>query len=94
VTATSSTYPQRELKDAKRFAHTIGIPHLIIHSKELDITKFSDNPPDRCYYCKKELFRKIQQIEKNIISTRSSTGRMPMMHLTTDLGQKHAKNSA
>jgi uncharacterized protein len=62
VTATSSTYPQRELKDAKRFAHTIGIPHLIIHSKELDITKFSDNPPDRCYYCKKELFRKIQQI--------------------------------
>jgi len=64
VTGTSSTYPQRELKDAKRFAHTIGVPHVIIHSEELDITKFSDNPPDRCYYCKKELFRKIQQIAK------------------------------
>jgi uncharacterized protein len=62
VTATSSTYPQRELEDAKHFAHTIGIPHVIIHSEELDITKFSDNPPDRCYYCKKELFRTIQQI--------------------------------
>jgi len=62
VTATSSTYPQRELQDAKRFAQRIGIPHVIIHSKELDIKKFSDNPSDRCYYCKKELFLKIQQI--------------------------------
>jgi uncharacterized protein len=62
VTATSSTYPKRELQDAKLFAKTIGIPHVIIHSEELDIAKFSDNPPDRCYYCKKELFKKIKQI--------------------------------
>lgn len=62
VTATSSTYPKRELEDAKRFVQAIGIPHIIIHSEELDITEFSDNPPDRCYFCKKELFRKIQQI--------------------------------
>jgi uncharacterized protein len=65
VTATSSTYPKRELQDAKQFAKTIGIPHIIIHSEELDISRFSDNPPDRCYYCKKELFRKIQQIAKD-----------------------------
>ena len=64
VTATSSTYPKRELQDAKRYAHKIGIPHVIIHSEELEIPKFSDNPPERCYYCKKELFRKIQQIAK------------------------------
>lgn len=62
VTATSSTYPKRELQDAKLFAKTIGIPHVIIHSEELDINKFSKNPPDRCYYCKKELFKKIKQI--------------------------------
>jgi uncharacterized protein len=62
VTATSSTYPKRELQDAKLFAKTIGIPHVIIHSEELDIAKFSDNPPNRCYYCKKELFKKIKQI--------------------------------
>jgi uncharacterized protein len=64
VTATSSTYPKRELQDAKRYAHKIGIPHVIIHSEELEIPKFSDNPPERCYYCKKELFRKIQKIAK------------------------------
>jgi uncharacterized protein len=62
VTATSSTYPQRELEDAKRYAQEIGIPHIIIHSEELDIPEFADNPSDRCYYCKKELFKKIQQI--------------------------------
>jgi uncharacterized protein len=62
VTATSSTYSQRELEDAKHFAQTIGIPHVIIQSEELDISQFSGNPPDRCYYCKKELFRKIQQV--------------------------------
>jgi uncharacterized protein len=62
VTATSSTYPKRELQDAKLFAKTIGIPHVIIHSEELDSAKFSDNPPNRCYYCKKELFKKIKQI--------------------------------
>jgi len=62
VTATSSTYPQRELEDARQYAKEIGIHHVIIHSEELDLPRFSDNPPDRCYYCKKELFRKIQQI--------------------------------
>jgi len=64
VTATSSTYPERELEDAKRYAQEIGIPHIIIQSEELDIPKFSDNPSDRCYYCKKELFQKILQIAK------------------------------
>jgi pyridinium-3,5-biscarboxylic acid mononucleotide sulfurtransferase len=62
VTATSSTYQQRELADAKRFAKQIGIQHIIIQSEELDISNFSKNPPDRCYFCKKELFRKIREI--------------------------------
>jgi uncharacterized protein len=62
VTATSSTYPIRELKEAEQYAKTLGIPHVVINSEELDIDGFAHNPPDRCYYCKKELFQKIQQI--------------------------------
>jgi pyridinium-3,5-biscarboxylic acid mononucleotide sulfurtransferase len=65
VTATSSTYPQRELTEAKRLAKAIGISHIVIRSEELDVKKFSENPPDRCYYCKKELFKKIRQIAKD-----------------------------
>jgi uncharacterized protein len=64
VTATSSTYPARELMEAEAYAKTLGIPHVVIHSEELDIDGFAQNPPDRCYYCKKELFQKIQQIAK------------------------------
>jgi uncharacterized protein len=62
VTASSRIYPQRELQDATCFAQTIGIPHIVFSSEELTIDRFSDNPADRCYYCKKELFRKIKQI--------------------------------
>jgi len=62
VTVTSSTYPARELEEAKQYAKEIGIPHLVIHAEEFAIPQFSENPPDRCYYCKKELFQKIQRI--------------------------------
>jgi uncharacterized protein len=62
VTATSSTYPFYELEDAKSLASGLGIKHQIIVSEELDIPGYSDNPPDRCYYCKSELFEKIKFI--------------------------------
>lgn len=62
VTATSSTYPFYELDEAKSLASLMGIRHRIIVSEELDIPGYSDNPPDRCYYCKAELFGKIKYI--------------------------------
>lgn len=64
ITAKSSTYPERELMEAKKFAEEIGVKHIIIVSEELDIEGFSKNPTNRCYYCKKELFTKIQNIAK------------------------------
>ncbi len=64
VTATSSTYPERELKEAIQYAKTIGVKHVIISSEELDIEGFASNPINRCYFCKKELFSKINAIAK------------------------------
>jgi uncharacterized protein len=64
VTAKSSTFPERELKEAVAFAKEHGIKHEIIVSEELDIERFRDNPPDRCYICKNELFTKIIAIAK------------------------------
>ncbi|RKD31789.1 ATP-dependent sacrificial sulfur transferase LarE [Thermohalobacter berrensis] len=64
VTATSSTYPQREFKEACKLAKDIGIKHIIIESEETDIEGFSKNPPNRCYYCKKELFTKVKEVAK------------------------------
>jgi pyridinium-3,5-biscarboxylic acid mononucleotide sulfurtransferase len=57
VTATSPTYPESELAEAKRLAALIGAKQLVIESNELEIPGFSHNPKDRCYHCKSELFR-------------------------------------
>ncbi len=62
VTARSSTYPAREMEEAVELAGMIGAPHRIIDSEELDIRGYSENPPDRCYYCKGELFGKLAAI--------------------------------
>ena len=62
ITANSSTYPFYELDEAKSLAVLLDIKHEIIVSEELDIPGYSENPPDRCYYCKSELFGKIKHI--------------------------------
>jgi len=62
ITATSSTYPFYELEEAKSLATLLEIKHKIIVSEEIDIPGYADNPPDRCYYCKSELFGKIKFI--------------------------------
>ncbi|MDF1558946.1 MAG: ATP-dependent sacrificial sulfur transferase LarE [Bacteroidales bacterium] len=62
ITATSSTYPFYELEEAKSLAVLLGIRHMIIVSEELEIPGYSENPPDRCYYCKSELFSKLKFI--------------------------------
>ncbi len=56
VTATSPTYPKSERDEAARIAAAWGVAHRFVDSNELDIPGFSENPPDRCYHCKKELF--------------------------------------
>jgi uncharacterized protein len=62
VTARSSTYPEREFKEAAEFTRSAGIKHIVIQSEELEIEGFTNNPPNRCYLCKYELFSKIKEV--------------------------------
>lgn len=64
VIATSSTYPKREYAGAIEWLESTGVPYVSIESEELDIQGFADNPPNRCYYCKKELFTKVLEEAK------------------------------
>jgi uncharacterized protein len=64
VTASSSTYPASELDESRRLAALLGLPQRVIVSEELDIEGFAGNPPQRCYYCKKELFSRICEISR------------------------------
>ena len=59
VTAASATYPRREMENAKAIAALIGVRQIFVSTKELDDPVFSQNPIDRCYHCKRELFVKV-----------------------------------
>jgi uncharacterized protein len=62
VTAASETIPYNDLLTAKEMAAEIGIEHRIIETEELSIEEFVNNAPDRCFFCKDELFRKLTDI--------------------------------
>ncbi|MDA8441921.1 MAG: ATP-dependent sacrificial sulfur transferase LarE [Peptococcaceae bacterium] len=62
VTAASETYPQAELTEALQVVKNIGAPHRLIETKELENEQFASNPPERCYFCKSELFGKLREI--------------------------------
>ncbi len=64
VTAKSETYPDFEFKEAQKLASEIGIKHMVIDTSELAIEGFANNPPERCYFCKTELFGKLKDIAK------------------------------
>jgi len=58
----SETYPTKEFEEAVSLAESIGARYVIVGTEETDLVKFQENPPDRCYYCKTELFGKLQQL--------------------------------
>ncbi|MFG6383232.1 MAG: ATP-dependent sacrificial sulfur transferase LarE [Lachnospiraceae bacterium] len=68
ITAQSSSFPRRELEEAKTFCQKEGVSQVIFPFHELEIEGFEKNPPDRCYLCKKTFLKKVQQIaaEKEI----------------------------
>ena len=65
VTARSELYTEGELKDARAFAGLIGGAYQEIETSELSVENFAENPPNRCYYCKKELFSTLQAIARD-----------------------------
>ena len=65
LTAASPTVPPGELEAAKEFARTLGCHHIVIDSNELANPSFAQNPSNRCFFCKDELYRLCrEQAEK------------------------------
>jgi uncharacterized protein len=55
VTAVSPSLLPEELEDAKIQAATIGIPHKVVQTHEMENPNYTSNPVNRCYFCKSEL---------------------------------------
>ena len=62
VTGISNSLPEEELSFAKEMTSSIGIKHMTIDTDEINNVNYTANSPDRCYYCKKELFSKLKDI--------------------------------
>ena len=62
VTAVSETYPCRELDFSRKIARKWGIPFQVIRTREFQDARFTANTPKRCFYCKDELFLRLQAI--------------------------------
>ncbi|MFX0140078.1 MAG: ATP-dependent sacrificial sulfur transferase LarE [Candidatus Hodarchaeota archaeon] len=64
VTAYSQLMTEEELKNAKKTAKEMGIEWKVIDVDVLSNEKFVKNPPDRCYYCKKEILNNLLAVAK------------------------------
>jgi uncharacterized protein len=66
VIGISETYPERELLEAMHLADAIDAEYETVRTEETDVLKFQENPPDRCYYCKNELYTKLEVIRARL----------------------------
>ena len=66
VTAESPTYTPEELDEAKNVAKEIGIKLYVVETDELSNEDFSKNPENRCYYCKKELLKRLKKVANEL----------------------------
>ena len=62
VTAASATYDVDEVDEATRLARSLGAPHERLRSTELEDEGFLLNPPERCYYCKSDLYGDLKEL--------------------------------
>lgn len=62
ATARSEVYPAEEFAQARELTEQLGVEHIVFETSELAIPSFADNPPDRCYFCKRELFGALQEL--------------------------------
>jgi pyridinium-3,5-biscarboxylic acid mononucleotide sulfurtransferase len=62
VTADSPSLADGELDQARDLAQLIGIVHRVVKTDEFSDPRYLGNPSNRCYYCKTELYSRIEQL--------------------------------
>jgi len=65
VTLTASVYPPEDLHEANALAEQLDVRHTMLEQHPLEIPGFADNPPDRCYVCKRALFQSVLDLARD-----------------------------
>jgi pyridinium-3,5-biscarboxylic acid mononucleotide sulfurtransferase len=68
VTGRSASYPAAQHRVALECVERFGIPHLEVATDELSDPGYVANAPDRCYFCKDELWSRLREVarERNL----------------------------
>ena len=64
VTGKSGSVASGQIEEAIQFAKEIRVHHIVIDTEELQDPQYAQNPINRCYFCKKELFTKLEFFAK------------------------------
>ena len=62
VTALSASYSERDRREAESVVARCRFPHEFIETSELSDPNYRANNPDRCFFCKDELFAKLDSL--------------------------------
>jgi uncharacterized protein len=62
ITADSASLPESHKRDAEAFARHCGFRHEYIETMEFENPDYVRNAPDRCFHCKDELFRRLEEV--------------------------------
>jgi pyridinium-3,5-biscarboxylic acid mononucleotide sulfurtransferase len=65
VTALSPSFSEHDRRESQRFAAAAGIRHEFIETDEFSNPLYVANNADRCYYCKDELFDKLEALARS-----------------------------
>jgi len=64
VIADSPSLPRHALAEAVALARSLGAPLEVVATAEMDNPDYASNPPNRCYFCKAELFSHMERIAR------------------------------
>ena len=64
ITADSPSYPSRHRAVAERLAREFSLRHEFVVTGEMENPEYRANEPDRCYYCKQELFTRLTRLAR------------------------------
>ena len=62
VTADSPSYPESDRRDARECAAALRVEHLVVNTNEVENPLYAANEPNRCYFCKSELFNVLEPL--------------------------------
>ncbi|TVR76052.1 MAG: ATP-dependent sacrificial sulfur transferase LarE [Sphaerobacteraceae bacterium] len=64
ATGLSDTYPAEEMQEARELAEELGVEHVLARTEELTDPRYAQNSHQRCFFCKSELYGRLDRIRE------------------------------